>query len=98
MTITGNMDTELAATNPLVGLPVELFSNILEYFDWGDVGRSDTALLNRDTRNGYLSALQLRKAKVENNEFWREALYRGILSWLIGRNIRVISWDLSVDT
>ena len=92
-----DMDTEMAATNPLVSLPVEIFSNILEYLDWGDVGRLDTAFLNRDTRNGYLSALQLRQVKVERNEFWKKALDRGILSWLIGRNILVISWDLSVD-
>ena len=88
----------MATTNPLVSLPVEIFSNILEYLDWGDVGRSDTAFLNRKTRNGYLLAVKLRNAKVErNNEFWRNARGRGILSWLIRRNIRVISWDLQVD-
>ena len=88
---------EMAATNPLVSLPVEIFSNILEYLGWGDVGRLDTAFLNRETRNGYLFALQLREVKVEGNMFWRKALDRGILSWLTRRNIRVISWDLGVD-
>ena len=92
-----DIDTEMATTNPLVSLPMEIFSNILEYLDWGDVGRLDTAFLNRDTRNSYLLALQLRKVKVERNEFWWGALDRGILSWLIGRNIRVISWDLGVN-
>ena len=91
------MDTEMATTNPLVSLPMEIFSNILEYLDWGDLGRLDTAFLNRDTRNSYLLALQLRKVKVERNGFWNNALDRGILSWLIGRNIRVISWDLGVN-
>ena len=95
--ITGNMGTKMAATNPLVSLPVEIFGNILEYLDWGDVGRLDTAFLNRDTRNSYLFVLQLRKVKVERNGFWEKAVDRGILSWLIRRNIRVISWDLKVD-
>jgi hypothetical protein len=35
--------------------------------------------------------------KVERNRFWRKAVDRGILSWLIRRNIRVISWDLEVN-
>ena len=87
----------MTATNPLVSLPVEIFSNILEYLDWGDVGRLDTAFLNRETRNSYLYALQLRKVKVVDNSFWRDARDRGILSWLIRRNIRVISLDLRVD-
>ena len=55
--------------NPLVSLPDAIFSNILEYLDWGDVGRLDTAFLNRETRNRYLSALQLIKVKVKRNEF-----------------------------
>ena len=61
------------------------------------MGRLDTAFLNRDTRNSYLFALQFRKVKVERNEFCRKARDRGILSWLIRRNIRVISWDLEVN-
>ena len=87
----------MTATNRFAVFPVEIFSNILEYLGWDDVGRLDTASLNRDSRNSYLFALQLRKVKVERNEFWRKALDRGILSWLIRRNIRVISWDLRVD-
>ena len=112
---TGNMDTEMTTTNQLVGLPADIFSNILEYLDWSDVGRLDTAFLNREMRNSCLFTLQLRKVKVERNEFWRNAVRkgilrklernvfwwkahdRGILSWLIRRNIRVISWDLRVD-
>ena len=93
--IAGNIDT-VAATNPLVSLPVEIFSNILEYLGWRDVVRLDTAFLNRDTRNSYFFALQLRKVKVEDNEFWMKAIDRGILSWLKRRNIRVVSWDLRV--
>ena len=62
------------------------------------MGRLDTAFLSRETRNIYLFALQLRKMKVERNELWRKAVDRGILIWLIRRNIRVISLDLlSVD-
>ena len=92
-----DMDTEMVAINPLVSLPVEIFSNILESLDWVDVGRLDTAFLNRDTRNSYLFALQLRKVNVERNGFWKKAVDRGILSWLIRRNVRVISWDLIID-
>ena len=88
----------MATINTLVSLPVEILSNIFEYLDWGDVGRLDTAFLNRDTRNSYLFALQLREVKVERNGFWRKALDTGILSWLIRRNIRVISWDLRVNS
>ena len=91
------MGTEMAATTSLASLPVEIFSNILEYLDWGDVGRLDTAFLNRDTRNSYLFALQLRNVKVVRNVFWARAVDRGLLSWLIRRNIRVISWNLRVD-
>ena len=92
------MGTEMTTTNPLVGLPVEIFSNVLEYLDWGDVmSRLDTAFLNHDTRNSYLFALQLRQVEVERNGFLVNAVGRGILSWLIRRNIRVISWDLRVD-
>ena len=57
----------MATANQFVSLPVEIFSNIVEYLDWGDVGRLDTAFLNRKTRNGYLFALQLRTVKVERN-------------------------------
>ena len=92
-----NIGTEIATTNPLVSLAVEIFSNILEYLDWGDVGRFDTAFLNRGTRNCYLFALQLRKVKVERNRFWENAVDRGVLSWLMRRNIRVISLDLWVN-
>ena len=86
----------MTATNRFAVLPVEIFSNILEYLGLGDVGRLDTAYLNRKTRNSYLFALQLRKAKVERIWFWWKALDKGILNWLIRRNIRVISWDLQV--
>ena len=44
MTTTGNMGTEMTTTNPLVSLPFETFSNILEYLSWRDVGRLDTAV------------------------------------------------------
>ena len=47
--ITRNMDTEMATTNPLVSLPDAIFGNILEYLDWGDVGRLDTG--NRQSVN-----------------------------------------------
>ena len=93
-----NMGTKMTTTIPLVGLPVEIFSNVLEYLGWCDMGRLDTAFLNRDARNSYLFALQLRKVNVEDNEFWDKAVARGIfISWLIRRNIRVISWELVVD-
>ena len=92
-----NMGAKMTTTNPLVSLPVEIFNNILEYLGWADVGRLDTAYLNRETRNSYLFALQLRMVKVKRNKFWRNAVDRGILSWLIRRNIRVISWDLQVN-
>ena len=95
--ITGNMGAKMAMSNPLVSLPVKIFSNILDYLDWGDVGRFDTAFLDRKTRNRYLFTLMLRKVKVERNGFWEKALERGKLSWLISKNIRVISWDLKVD-
>ena len=91
------MGTKMATMVSLATLPLEIFSNILEYVDWGDVGRLDTAFLNHDTRKSYLFALQLREVKVERNWFWRKALDRGILRWLISKNIRVISWDSWVN-
>ena len=55
---------------------------------------------NSNARNGCLFALQLRKVRVERrNEFWRKAVDRGIfISWLISKNIRVISWDVQAGT
>ena len=44
-----NMDTEMTTTIPLVSLPDAIFSNILEYLDWSDVSRLDTAFLNSIT-------------------------------------------------
>ena len=67
------------------------------YLGWGDVGRFDTALLKRNARSIYLDALKLRKVKVERNRFWSQAVDKGILNWLISRNIRVMSWDSKVD-
>ena len=92
-----NMGTKMMTINPLVSLPVEIFSNILEYLVWFDVGRLDTAFLNRDTRNSYFLPLKSIKVKVKRNAFWERAFYRGLLRWLISRNIRVISWDLVVN-
>ena len=65
-----NMGAKVVTTNPLVTLPDEIFSNILKYLGWGDVGRLDTAFLNHETRNSYLFALQLMKVKVEDKRFW----------------------------
>ena len=62
---TGNMDTEMRTTNTFASLPDAIFSNILEYLDWGDVVRFDTAFLNRETRNSYLFAVKLRLGKVK---------------------------------
>ena len=87
----------MATTDSLISLPDAIFGSILEYLDWGDVGRLDTAFLNRKTRNSYLFALQLRKVKVERYKLSERAVIKGMLSWLISRNIRVISWDLQVD-
>ena len=60
------------------------------------MGRLDTALLKRNARKSYLDALNLRKVKVGRNGFWSQAVDKGILNWLVSRNIRVISWDLKV--
>ena len=91
------MDPVMTTTNPLVSLPDMISCNILQYLHWYDVGRFDTALINRKTRHSYLFALKLIRVKVRPNEFWQKALDRGILRWLIRRNIQVISWDLKVN-
>ena len=70
----------MKTTKSFTSLPDTIFSNILEYLDWGDVGRLDTAFLNRSTRDSYLFALQLGKVKVDGRVgFWKKALDRGIL-------------------
>ena len=74
-------------TKSLADLPDTIFCNIIDYLDWYDVGRFDTALLNRNMRNSYLDALKLRKVKVERNRFWSQPVDKGILNWLISRNI-----------
>ena len=78
-------------------LPDTIFCNIIECLDWCEVARLDTAILNRNMRKSYLVALKLRKVKVERNWFWRQQFGKGILNWLISRNIPVISWDSKVD-
>jgi hypothetical protein len=78
-------------------LPETIFFNIFEYLNWYEVGRFDNALLDINARNSYLVALKLRKVKVERNRFWWELVDKGILSWLISRDIQVISWDSEVD-
>ena len=81
----------------LADLPDAIFCNIIECLDWGEVARFDTALSDRNARKSYLVALKLRKVKVERNRFWCQAVDKGILDWLVSRNIRVISWDSKVD-
>ena len=67
-------------TKSSANLPDTMFCIIIEYLDWYDVTRFDTALLNRNMRNSYLDALKLRKVKVERNEFWSQPVDKGILS------------------
>ena len=57
------------------------------------MGRFDTALLDINARNSYLDALKLKKVKVEQNKFWSRNFRKGMLKWLISRNIWVISWE-----
>ena len=61
-------------------LPDTIFCIIIECLDWCEVGRFDTALLNRNMRKSYLVALKLRKVKVEGNRFWGITLRKGILN------------------
>ena len=56
-------------TKSFADLPDTIFGNIIEYLDWYDVARFDTALLDRNMRNRYLDALKLIKVKVERNWF-----------------------------
>ena len=60
-------------TKSFSDLPDTIFCIIIEYLDWYEVGRFDTALSNRSMRNSYLDALKLRKVKVERNRFWNKA-------------------------
>ena len=75
-------------------LPDAIFCIIIEYLDWGEVARLDTALLDRSMRSIYLVALKLRKVKVERNRFWSQAVGKGILNWLVSRNI---GWYLGIQ-
>ena len=85
------------AAKSFADLPDTIFCNIIECLDWYEVARLDTAVLNRNMRKSYLVALKLRKVKVERNRFWRQLVDKGILNWLVSRNIPVISWNLGVD-
>ena len=91
------INSKIMTTKSLADLPDTIFCIIIEYLDWGDVARFDTALQNRNMRSIYLVALKLRKVKVERNWFWSQLVEKGILNWLVSRNIRVISWDSKVD-
>ena len=91
------INSKMTTTKSFADLPDAIFCNIIEYLDWGEVARLDNAVLDRNMRKSYLVALKLRKVEVERNEFWSQLVDRGILNWLVSRNIRVISWDLNVD-
>ena len=85
-----------STTKSFADLPDTIFCNIIECLDWYDVGRFDTALLNRNARYSYLDALKIRNVKIERNRFWDITLRKGMLDWITIRNARVISW-LCVD-
>ena len=91
------INSKMMTTKLFADLPDTIFCNIIEYLDWGEVGRLDNAVLDRNMRNSYLVALKLRKVEVEGNWFWWQLVDKGILNWLVSRNIRVVSWDLEVD-
>jgi len=89
--------SKIMTAKSFANLPDTIFCIIIEYLDWYDVGKFDTALLKRNARNIYLDTLKLRKVKVGQNLFWSQAVEKGILNWLVSRDIRVVSWDLQVD-
>jgi len=85
------------ATTSFADLPDTIFFKILTHLDWYEILRVDNTLLNRNARNRYLDALKIIKLNVARSKFYKKALDKGILNWLISRNIRVISWDLEVN-
>jgi len=89
--------SKIMTAKSFANLPDTIFCIIIEYLDWYDVGKFDTALLKRNARSIYLDTLKLRKVKVGRNLFWSQAVEKGILNWLVSRDIRVVSWDLQVD-
>ena len=89
--------SNMTTTKSFADLPDTIFCNVFEYLDWGEVARFDTAVSDINARKSYLVALKLRKVKVEREWFWRQAVDKGILNWLVSRNIPVISWDLNVN-
>ena len=91
------VNSRIMTAKSFADLPDAIFCNIIECLGWFEVARLDTALSDHNMRNGYLVALKLRKVKVEGNKFWSQLVDKGILNWLVSRNIRVISWDLQVD-
>ena len=50
----------MMTTKSFADLPDTIFCNIIEYLDWYEVARLDTALLDRNARNSYLDALKLK--------------------------------------
>ena len=66
--------SKMTTTKSFADLPDAIFCIIIEFLDWGEVARFDTALLDRNARCSYLVALKLRKVKVERNEFWSQAV------------------------
>jgi hypothetical protein len=73
-------------------LPGTLIATIIQYLKWYDLSRLDIALSNHIVRYNYLKALKLRKVTVEGNTFWDKCLKKGILSWMIAREIPVTTW------
>jgi hypothetical protein len=92
-----SIESKIMAAKSFADLPDTIFCNIIECLGWCEVARFDTAVLDRNMRKCYLVALKLRKVKVERNWFWRQLVGKGILNWLVSRNIRVVSWDSKVD-
>ena len=69
------IESKMMTAKSLADLPDTIFCNNIECLGWYEVPRFDTALLDRNMRNGYLVALKLRKVKVRRNRFWLSLIH-----------------------
>jgi len=60
-------------------LPGASVVSIIEYLDWVDLERLDSALVNHEARKNYLEALTLRNVSVEGIDLWNRSLRKGML-------------------
>lgn len=89
--------SESIVASQLDPLPVELLVVILrDYLTIIEWGKIDVALCTqRGIRQSFLHALksELTMLQIKDNKLWDSLLKKGVLKWIVTRNVRIESWE-----